>query len=80
MFVGFLYPFCCSIFTLLRVLRFNVQMDVNSPSGFRSNNFVASINDLAEARTPEMVSVTELGYRMMRSSTHRACSKLLKWL
>jgi len=41
-----------------------------SPSGFRPNNFVASINDLVETRAPEMVSVTEFGYWMMRSSAH----------
>ena len=41
----------------------------NSPPGFGSDNFVASINDV-EARSPEMVSVTELGNGMVRSSTH----------
>ena len=40
------------------------------PARLGTNNFVASINDLAEAGTPEMVSVTELGYRMMRPGTH----------
>ena len=43
---------------------------LNSPSGFRSDNFVASINNLVEAGSPEMVSVTELGNGMMRPSTH----------
>jgi hypothetical protein len=55
------------------------QQDRDSPSGFGTNNFVASIN-LTETRAPEMVSVTELWYRMMRSSaaaTHRDSSQLI---
>ena len=44
------------------------EVAVDSPSWFRPDDFVASINHLTGS--PEMVGVTELGYGMMSSSTH----------